>query len=104
MATVPAAVNKRSRKLKWGKRNYRDFLKVNLKGSRMCGRAFGRKTAASRDRLYPIEVVQTDGDRVKVHYIGYSDIYDEWKDKDELEDLNKLHYQRRNSRIIGHQY
>jgi len=28
-----------------------------------------------------------DGDRVKVHYIGYSDIYDEWKDKNELEDL-----------------
>jgi len=79
MATVPAAVNKRSRKLKWGKHNYRDFLKVNLKVSKM---------------LYPIEVVQTDGDRVKVHYIGYSDIYDEWKDKNELEDSS---YQRRNS-------
>ena len=87
MATVPAAVNKRSRKLKWGKHNYHDFLKVNLKGSRMCSRASRRKTAASRDRLYPIKVVQTDGDRVKVHYIGYSDIYDEWKNKDELEDL-----------------
>ena len=37
--------------------------------------------------MYPIEVVQTDGDRVKVHYVGYSDIHDEWKDKAELEDF-----------------
>ena len=70
MATVPAAVNTRSRKLKWGKANYRDLLKLNLKGSRMGSR---KKTSASRDRLYPIEVVETDGDRVKVHYVGYSD-------------------------------
>jgi len=84
MATVSSAVNKRSRKLKWGKANYRDLLKLNLKGSR---RSSGQKTSASRDRLYPIEVVQTDGDRVKVHYVGYSDIHDEWKDKAELEDF-----------------
>lgn len=84
MATVPAAVNKRSRKLKWGKTNYCDLLKLNLKGSRM---GSGQKTSASRDRLYPIELVETDGDRVKVHYVGYSDIHDEWKDKTELEDF-----------------
>lgn len=86
MATVPAAVNRRPRKLKWGKANYRDLLKLNLKGSR--SRISGQKTTSSRDRLYPIEVVETDGDdRVKVHYVGYSDIYNGWKDKAELEDF-----------------
>ena len=86
MVTVPAAVNRRPRKLKWGKANYRDLLKLNLKGSK--SRISGQKAAALRDRLYPIKVVETDGgDRVKVHYVGYSDIYDEWKDKAELEDF-----------------
>jgi len=83
METVASDFNERARKLKWGKCNYRDFFKVNLD----LKRASRRKTAASRDKLYPIEVVQTDGDKVKVHYIGYSDIYDEWKDKKEIEDF-----------------
>jgi len=85
METVASDFNKRARKLKWGKRNYRDFFKINLEDLKKCSRASRRKTAASRDKLYSIEVVQTDGDKVKVHYIGYSDIYDEWKDKNEIE-------------------
>ena len=85
MGIVPTAVSKRSRKLKWGKHNYCDFLKVNLKSSKMCSRASGRKLQL-RDRLYHIEIVQMDGNRAKVHYIRYSNIYDEWKDKDKLED------------------
>ena len=40
------------------------------------------------DRLYPLEVIAKDGDRVKVHYIGYSSQYDEWRQSSELETLS----------------
>ena len=32
------------------------------------------------EKLYEIEVVERDGERLKVHYIGYSSDYDEWKE------------------------
>ena len=32
--------------------------------------------------LYPIEVVDEDLTRCKVHYVGYNHSYDEWKDKE----------------------
>ena len=41
-----------------------------------------------KEDLYPIEIVDTDSeDKVKVHYIGYSDTFDEWKDLSEIEDI-----------------
>ena len=27
--------------------------------------------------------------RMKVHYVGYEDVFDEWKDKDDLEELDQ---------------
>ena len=38
-------------------------------------------------KLYPVEILQTEGDRVKVHYAGYSSVHDEWKKTNELEVL-----------------
>ena len=39
--------------------------------------------------LFPIEVIEEDPDlaRYKVHYIGYSSVYDEWKEKDTIVDI-----------------
>jgi len=35
-----------------------------------------------------VEIVERAEDkRVKVHYVGYEDIFDEWKDEDDLEEL-----------------
>lgn len=31
-------------------------------------------------KLYAITVVEGDGERVKAHYEGYDDKYDEWKE------------------------
>ena len=39
------------------------------------------------DQLYPIEVVEEDGDRVKVHYVGYGLEDDEWRKREDIEDL-----------------
>ena len=30
-------------------------------------------------QMYEIEVVEREDERIKIHYIGYSDKYDEWK-------------------------
>jgi hypothetical protein len=40
-------------------------------------------------KLYPVLVIEEDKEngRVKVHYVGYSTKFDEWKDTDEIEDL-----------------
>ena len=34
--------------------------------------------------LYSLEVLERDGARVKVHYVGYSSTHDEWKDIEEI--------------------
>ena len=36
-------------------------------------------------KLYSVEIIEREDDRVKVHYVGYSSKYDEWKDKSEFE-------------------
>ena len=35
-------------------------------------------------KLYPIEVVETDGSRPRVHYVGYNNSNDEWYKHSEL--------------------
>lgn len=37
------------------------------------------------DKLYAVEVIEEDGDRVKIHYVGYEDRFDEWRQREELE-------------------
>ena len=37
------------------------------------------------ETLYPVEIVERNEERVKVHYIGYDSSYDEWKEAGELE-------------------
>ena len=43
-----------------------------------------RQSNAARDqeRLYPVKVVEEDSERYKVHYVGYSHSFDEWKDEE----------------------
>ena len=41
----------------------------------------------SKDKLYPIEVVEIDGSQARIHYIGYDNSTDEWRDLAELTTL-----------------
>ena len=76
---------KRQRKLKGDKANYRELAKCALPRSISSRK---KRKLKSKAGLYPIEIVETDSeDRVKVHYIGYSDTFDEWKDLSEIEDI-----------------
>ena len=45
-----------------------------------------------KDKLYPVEVVErdpNDANRVMIRYIGYSTIYDEWRNCSEIIDLTR---------------
>ena len=46
-------------------------------------RASKRKRNAD-DELYRIEVLEEKEERVKVHYIGWSEEYDEWRDRADI--------------------
>lgn len=50
-----------------------------------------RQTKGSeiREKPYPIEVVEREGEHVKIHYIGYGDDEDEWREASELVQLSK---------------
>jgi hypothetical protein len=50
-------------------------------------RAKSSKSKASNE-LFPIEVVDEDSGRYKVHYVGYSSAHDEWKTKSDIVDLD----------------
>ena len=53
-------------------------------GSCLCENKMAQRKRADSDRLYKIKIVEEDGERVKVHYVGYSKKEDEWKRRDEL--------------------
>ena len=58
-----------------GGRNYREFSTVKLPRV---------SKVSTMSKLYPIEVVESDGSKVRIHYIGYDDSADEWRESTEL--------------------
>ena len=58
------------------RKNYRDLLSCKIP------RASSKKVDTRK--LYSIEIIERKDDRVKVHYVGYSSKYDEWKEKSEI--------------------
>ena len=56
-------------------RNYRELSNVNLPRS---------ARITQKDKLYPVEVVERAGSRVKIHYIGYDDSSDEWREVSDI--------------------
>ena len=56
-------------------KNYREMNDLDLPRS---------KRTSSKSKLYPISVVERDGSRVKIHYVGYSDSYDEWREVSDI--------------------
>lgn len=41
----------------------------------------------TQDTLYPVDILEQEAGKVKVHYIGYGSSDDEWKDEDEIVDI-----------------
>jgi len=76
------AGTKRIRKLKWNKSSYRDLVKFDISKGRW-------RTTSRVGEFYPIRITDTseNGCHVKVHYIGYTAVYDEWRDIIELQEF-----------------
>ena len=74
---------RRAKKLKWNKSSYRDLLSCKL--PRRASKSTRRKKQQCQQKLFSVEVVEKQDSRVKVHYIGYSNDFDEWKDESEVE-------------------
>ena len=68
------------------KLNYRELADVKLPKQSRISSAKASSSSGSSDSsvLYKLKVIERDGDRVKVRYIGYGSKYDEWKRKDDL--------------------
>ena len=80
---------KRIRKLKWGKGSYKELANCTIPISYRNGNAVKRQKVKKKE-LYPVDVLERGaGGRVKVHYIGYKNNYDEWKDETELETIEE---------------
>ena len=59
--------------------NYKKLSELKLpKASR------SRPSTVDQEHLYPVEIVEEDSLRYKVHYVGYSRSFDEWKSKEEI--------------------
>ena len=79
---------RRERKLKWNKSNYRDLLHTKL--PQQFRKSTTRKGTAkqSQRKLFSVEIIEKEQSRVKVHYIGFSNAFDEWKGESEVEVIN----------------
>ena len=76
---------KRKRKLLGDKTSYKDLVHVELpRGTRT--RKCTSTVSQRCEKISPIGIVGKEGSKVKVHYIGYSNKYDEWKDEEEVLD------------------
>ena len=65
--------------------NYKELENIKLpKASRP-------KASVSKPKLYPVTILEgeSNNDQVKIHYVGYSSDYDEWRDLCELEALDE---------------
>lgn len=61
--------------------NYREVNDVRIPRAE-------RTHSTTSNELYPMHVVERqEAKRVKVHYVGYSSAYDEWRDELELESI-----------------
>ena len=61
--------------------NYKEMSEVRLPRAK-------RVQKGGDDKLYPIEIIDSERDRVKVHYVGYDSSYDEWRESGDVVPLD----------------
>ena len=47
------------------------------------------RTSVDEDQLYAVKIVDEDSMRYRVHYVGYSHAFDEWKQKEDVVNLEE---------------
>ena len=64
------------------RRNYKELSDITLPRR--------TKQKANPSRLYPIDVVEQDANgRLKIHYIGFSSVFDEWREPSDIVPLSE---------------
>ena len=53
-----------------------------------------------QDKLYPIEVVERNGSRVRIHYVGYDNSADEWREQTDIISLTSTNNSSTNNNTI----
>ena len=84
MATSSRVLRQRSNCINYKEPKESDIVTTNFEASK--GKV--KSKPKLEKGLFPIEVVEEDASRCKVHYVGYSSVYDEWKEKDEIINLH----------------
>ena len=81
---------RRKNKLKWNKSNT-----TGTYCTRSCHGNFvsllhekAQQSSPAQRKLFSVELIEKEQSRVKVHYIGFSNEFDEWKDESEVEVIN----------------
>ena len=62
----------------------REFRMPTTKDSECSSLRLPRQVRVPTKQMYEIEVVETEKERVKIYYVGYSHMYDEWELKSEI--------------------
>lgn len=62
------------------KRNYKDLADTKLPRVQRCTKQ------TNSEKLYAIEIVEDNGEQVKIHYTGYSSKHDEWRSRGDIVD------------------
>ena len=67
--------------------NYRELADVDIPR--------GKKVECERpsNHLYPVSVLEREENHVKIHYVGYTSTYDEWREVSELKYLQDTEHQ-----------
>ena len=55
------------------RKNYREIADIRLPRP---------ERLQATNKLYPVKVLERDNQRVKIHYVGYSNVHDEWRDEE----------------------
>ena len=55
--------------------NYKSLTELSLPKARR---------VQNQEKLYPVEVVEREDNRVKIHYVGYDSSHDEWHEYDDI--------------------
>lgn len=77
--------------------NYKELAEIKLPREKK------RKVVSTNDQLFPVSVLEREDSQVKVHYIGYASIHDEWRDIGELELLDLREEDRENASFTSFQ-
>ena len=82
MATLPSRMPRQKSKVNYKEPKESDISIAIGLGEKV--KAMKSKKPKPDKELFQVEVIEKDSSKCRVHYVGYSSAYDEWKEKEEI--------------------